>query len=324
MVIDFQASQPHYVDHLAPIWMELDDEIRGEFYAEGEAFFRATMLGIEVADQRAPVGSMDRPILGAALRDIERHGVLGDRPTILMEHGAGQSYSNGHSGYAGGQKREWIWAHLVPHFRVAALYPAHPRVYVIGCPKTDLWFNYMPPPGKPCLALSWHWDCRAAPEAGTAFYEYARTIPDIQGMCARNGIDLLGHAHPRMMEYVRPVYESLGIDVVDDFDQVAARATVYSCDNSSTMYEMASIGRRVVALNSKHWRRDVHHGLRFWDLVPGIQVNTPAEWVRCVQRAFEWHPADVYQGEQVSEQVYAFRGEAAPRAAQVLAELSRL
>ena len=50
-----------------------------------------------------------------------------------------------------------------------------------------------------------------------------------------------------------------------DFDEVMERSTLYICDNSSTLYEFASTGRPVVVLNAPWFRRDIEHGLRFWE-----------------------------------------------------------
>jgi hypothetical protein len=65
------------------------------------------------------------------------------------------------------------------------------------------------------------------------------------------------------------------IEVVPVAD-VRKFANLLICDNSSLMYEMSYLGRNVVALNAPWYRRDVEHGLRFWQW-RGIQVDTPEE-----------------------------------------------
>jgi hypothetical protein len=74
---------------------------------------------------------------------------------------------------------------------------------------------------------------------------------------------------------VYPVYRNLGIRIVEKFYDVCDEADVYICDNSSTIFESAAIGKKVILLNSKKYRKDVEHGLRFWSKAGvGVQVDT--------------------------------------------------
>ena len=85
---------------------------------------------------------------------------------------------------------------------------------------------------------------------------------------------VLGHGHPRILDQLMPVYEELGIEPAYTFEEVLDRASVYCCDNSSTLFEFASLDRPVVVLNPPWYRREVEHGLRFWEAATvGVQVG---------------------------------------------------
>ena len=68
-----------------------------------------------------------------------------------------------------------------------------------------------------------------------------------------------------------------------------ATADLYVCDNSSTQYETAALGIPNVVVNSTMYRRDVHHGLRFWSHIPGPQVDDPDHLAATVQEVLD-HP----------------------------------
>jgi hypothetical protein len=74
-----------------------------------------------------------------------------------------------------------------------------------------------------------------------------------------------------------------------------------------------------VVLNSTAYRRDVHHGLRFWDAADvGIQVNRPQELAPAVERALA---GDIANREHALDIVYAYRSGAAERAVAAIASI---
>jgi glycosyltransferase involved in cell wall biosynthesis len=135
----------------------------------------------------------------------------------------------------------------------------------------------------PVVAVSFHWDGPAFPETKTSFPHFQPALPAL-----KQSFKVIGHGHPRIMNYLAAEYRRLGIEVVRDFGDVLKRADVYCTDNSSTLFEFASTGRPVVVMNAPWYRRDVRHGLRFWDCADvGIQVDRPEDLVSAVVRALE-------------------------------------
>jgi hypothetical protein len=80
------------------------------------------------------------------------------------------------------------------------------------------------------------------------------------------------------------------------------------------LYEFASTGRPVVVMNAPQYRRDVHHGLRFWDYPPGLQVDRPEQLADTIARALsDPEPARALRAAAVAE-TYAYTdGRAAPQ-----------
>ena len=146
--------------------------------------------------------------------------------------------------------------------RDRAAYP-DARVEVVGCPKLDTLPAREPGPG-PVIAVAFHWD-GAMPELRWAWPRFRHAIVRL---AARYTV--IGHGHPRAMADLAPWYRRAGIEVVPDFADVCRRADLLVFDNSSVGFEFAATGRPVVLLDPYHYRRGVHHGLRFWDAVPGL------------------------------------------------------
>ena len=144
----------------------------------------------------------------------------------------------------------------------------------MGCPKLDTLPAREPGPG-PVIAVAFHWD-GAMPELRWAWPRFRHAIVRL---AARYTV--IGHGHPRAMKDLAPWYQRAGIEVVADFAEVCRRADLLVFDNTPVGFEFASTGRPVVCLEPYHYRRGVHHGLRFWDAVPGLVCRTaPASLTR--------------------------------------------
>lgn len=281
--MDFFASERHYAEHLVPIWHQLAPAERGRFYASSLTAPRLAAEGIEPLVALPRVGY--RPVVVSAHSDYVR---TGHRPVVYVEHGAGQRYnadpaSAGHPGYSGGRQRDRTVLFLCNSEPVAdanrAVYRAPAEV--VGCPKLDRWHGPAAEPraiargrAQSTVAFSFHWDCSVAPESRTALPHYAAALRLLVPALLASGHRVLGHGHPKAWARLRAMWVELGAEPVEDFAQVLDQADVYVADNTSTLYEFASTDRPVVVLNAPWYRRDVEHGLRFWQHANvGVQVD---------------------------------------------------
>jgi hypothetical protein len=313
--IDFFGTEPHFLSHLAPIWRALPPEHQGAFTCPTGLHRHARLCGIP-----NPVAVMGdgELLLTAAYGNFRRWAR--QRPTVLCEHGAGQSYGNTQPSYAGGAgDRDRAVAFLVANEQAADRNRvSHPHIptFVVGCPKLDHWTGRAarPPADLPIVALGFHWDCRIVPETRTAFPYYEPILTDLAARYR-----LLGHGHPRIFRDLQSVYERAGIEPVRDFDEIQARADVYCCDNSSTLYEFAATTGPVVVLNAPWYRSCVRHGLRFWDEIPGPQVDQPADTYRAIDEALTgaWDT----ERAQVTARVFPHLGTASRTAADAVMRL---
>lgn len=314
-LVDLYASLPHYLDHLEPVWEALPVEVRGRRWNA------ATVRLREIPPERT--------VLVASLSD---HMAMAPRRTILVEHGAGQSYDGdprgqGHGSYSGGGGLERVVLFVCPSQRVArrwsSTYP-DARVVVAGSPRLDRLAatSAVESPHAATVALTFHWNCQLVPETRSAFPHYHRALPRLVAELRCAGVTVLGHGHPRMLHQLEPVWRRLKVPMVTDFDRVVARARVLVADNTSAMYEWAALDRPVVALNAPWYRRDISHGLRFWDLVPGRQVDGPEDLLATITAAIADPGGDRLLREAATAEVYAHRdGRAAARAAAAIVEV---
>jgi len=286
--INLYASQPHYFDHLAPIWHGLEPEERGlAFAASGPAWLHAARLGIHCVPgayrdypwgRRTIVHGHQPLVLVASWRD---HRHTSRARTVYLEHGAGQHYNDddGSGQTAAISARSRVALFLLPGpysaRLVADAYPSTP-IAEVGCPKLDTHAGATTPNADPVVAFTWHWTpAYSCPERRPALPFWEAALTPLIAALAAHGVRPLGHAHPRAWAALRPVYSALDVDAAPYLDDVFDIADLLVADNTSAAYEFAALGRPVVLLDAPWYRRDVEHGLRFWRLSTiGPRVGT--------------------------------------------------
>jgi hypothetical protein len=296
-VIDVYASAPWYLDHLLPIAEALGPDL-------------GTIHRMKPLKLRPHART--RTALVASYGDLRVMRRAGYERFALTQHGAGQSYGNDHPSFPGGRDQGDVDLFLVPNEHAAqrwrAVYP-RARVEVVGCPKLDQLPERVPGPG-PVVAVSFHWEFRLVPESRSAYQEFAAMLPVLA-----QRYRMVGHGHPRRREMPR-VWRRMKVPHLPSFADVCRQADVYVCDNSSSLFEFAATSRPVVVLNANGYRRDVSHGLRFWDAASvGVNVDRPADLLAGIERALEMRPEDVAAREAALDVVYGVRSGSAQLAA---------
>lgn len=315
-MIDAYASHAHYVDHLHPIWAALPEDARGVFTTTGRGKERADQLGIWTTEALTPEPRLTLVAAHSDYRTVfEQHA----RPVAYVNHGVGQSWRDAQgrlipSGV--GEPRPGVRLFLTPgpHATNVTREANGPTACIVqvGSPKLEQ-LRALPPPTTPLLVVSTHWDQRLLPETRTALPHYLTALTTSPTPVAL-------HSHPKFHAYVRPQATRLGLEYIETFTEVCQRATVYATDASSTLYEFAALDRPVVVLNSPHYRRSRHHGLRFWDAADvGVQVNHPDELPAAVVKAVLDHPPQQRaRAKALSLAYHSFDGHAARRATTAL------
>lgn len=315
------------MDHMLPVWESLPEENRGGFFIiKGLEGWHRTVLKAKqwkvpswvVGAERGTEVVGGGPVVGAGYSDITWASGVTKRPLVLMEHGAGQSYEDAwHPGMQPGRGVEnKTVLQLLPG--EATRGPKNCASKVVGSPRVEHFRNKFPIwRTTGVVAVSFHWDCFAVPESYSAWpYFWSALLP------LSRKFEVLGHGHPRILDRLAPLYEKLGIEVVWDFEDVLERAQVLACDNSSALYEFASIGKPVVVLNAPWFRRDVDHGLRFWDQAGiGVNCDFPDQLPTGVEIALEDGDFWADRRYKTLDQVYDLRPGAPARAAAAIMEI---
>lgn len=310
MKIDFLSpgegtNRAHYRDHLQPVWDALPDDARGE-WLDSEA------------GPVYPVGNEDRAVLVVSDTDLRPARVRGYRRIAMLSHGIGQSYvRDDGSTYPAGILRQHVGLFLRPSDAAAARdrrdYPDATHV-VVGSPRLDRLPRGPKKKGN-VVAVSFHWTYGAIPETRSALHAYQSVLAELA-----ERFTVIGHSHPLAAD-PRKAFEDAGIEFVPDFTEVCRRASLYACDNSSTLYEFAATNRPVVVLNTPDYRRDVLHGMRFWETANvGLQCDAPADLADTVSSALKDSLAAKKARKAALDTVYASRRGGAKRAVTAITE----
>lgn len=292
----------------------LPDDVRGKFFVTASL---KKLTGYGEILHGDPRRSMSKLVVVSSERDRQRARFAN---VIRMEHGIGLSYagdarSGTHPSYAGGYGQKNVVSFLAVNEWNAkpwrASYPGVP-VPIVGSPKLDALLEVpRPSNSKPVVAVSFHWDCTIVAETRTAFGEFSR---ELVALSKRDDIELLGHSHPVFASKLRQWYWRHGIEFVPTFEEVVRRADVYAVDNSSTLYEFAALDRPVIVLNSRRYRRDVHHGLRFWEH-SDVGVNADAgQLEEALEVALRDGPVNASARREATSAVFPWLGRATERA----------
>lgn len=305
----FLVSEEHFLDHIAPLALAMNGTV---WATNGAALTRGTDLGLDMH----PVGKgmpTIKHIVVASYGDLKysrRYAPKARR--VLLQHGSGQSYngsptSRRHPSYSGGIDHADVGLFLVPNsYSGDAWQKQYPeaKVVIVGCPRIDT----LPRKERrfpPVVAISFHWQCGVVDEAKSTFQHYRHGIELLQ---KDPRWQVLGHSHPRIRSKLAGYYRRYGVEIVDDFNEVCERADVYIIDNSSTMFEFAATGRPVVVMNAPWYRKDINHGMRFWELASvGTQVEHPKELLSAVELALRDPRGLREERERIVNLVYPIR-----------------
>lgn len=268
MKIDVIASESQYLAHMVPIFECLPRDMQGEVHPLREVL-------------RPP--NRARVALVASWQDVQP--LRQQCRMIYVEHGAGQAYGGDDKhgylpGYSvsGGVRHQGVIGFISPNQACADRWKTAPAI-AVGCGKLDQYVGMKPiASAQPNVCFVWHWPCELAPETRTALPHYQEHLPEIVERFKQQGFGVFGHAHPKWFGKIEQMMWDAGMTVLATDRDVFLNADIVLVDNSSMGPEAMALDRPVVWLNAPWYRRDVHHGGRFWDWTQGVRtIDEPEE-----------------------------------------------
>lgn len=290
----FFASRQHYARHLQPV---------------------ADVLGLPVL-RRIPKGPPPSHVVIAGASDLDK--LRRSSRVALLEHGAGQTYLGlDHRSWAGGGHRGKVSLFICPRQEICDLnlarYPDAEAV-AVGCAALDRYADRAAP-AEPLVVFTFHPSYAVAqqiPELRSAFEHYRSAIPATVQALRAEGVDVVGHWHPRSPG-TRNFWRSIGVPPAEDWDLLLGRLTVLVADNTSALPEAMAVGASAVFLNTPDYRRDVEHGGRFWSWTRGgFSCDRPEDLLLTVSAAIDGRPDEA---DDVALSIYGPLGGAAERSA---------
>lgn len=292
-LVDVVASQRHFLDHMLATFYRLPVEMQGLVHPIGEMSAQA-----------------DRVLMVANGRDAQLMGRT--HQLIYVEHGAGQTYTGAewiveHPSYSGhgGSKFRNVLGFIAPSQAVADRWETAPAV-AVGCPKLDVYRRLKV--GEPdSICFTFHFEGTMCPENGTAWWHYASSLKAITEHLQSMGFLVYGHSHPRWNGALDAPMTEAGMELLRTDGEVFRNAHMLIADNTSLIPEMASLGRRVALLNCPNYRRDVHHGGRFWEWTQcTLEFDDPSDILQ-LDLGSKWDsPSFARASKTLAKQVYAF------------------
>lgn len=318
MSVDFLATEIQYLHHLLPVAREMKEsrvliprELISGNVPRAEAFLGKGGLVSKLRERTGPV-------VVCSYKDFLLTD-QSDRSVIFMEHGSGQSYSSDHTSYVGGKGRKRAAAILSPG-EISQVKNSQAYLGKIclapGSPRLDDLLRIAERESGDCVAISFHWDCTVCPETRSGFQYYKSILPFLA-----KKYRLLVHSHPRISTEVRAFCIQNGLEYEESFEEVIRRSQIYICDNSSTIFEWAALGRPVLLLNCPYYRKFVRHGLRFWDFDgPAMSVERPEAIEGAVDHILQNKTSVVLSQSGFVEKVYNNLGTATKHVVEILSQ----
>jgi len=318
MKFNFIASDRHYIDHMLPIWENLLPQYMGFFYIhESLVNYVKNVKNVRMYNKNSlksdlrffyNMSSEKIYTITATYGDLELANI-GEKNLILMEHGAGQMYNACHPAWMRSNYNSNTVLLLATNEILAKRFKENNNipVEIVGCPKLDaMIFDNCIKNDK--IAISFHYNCQILPETQTAFKYYKDIIPKVA-----KEFNLLGHGHPVHWNFMEKYYKDNKIKAIKNFEQIAKQVDIYIVDNSSTLFEFAALDKPVIVLNCPAYRKDVEHGMRFWEFADiGLQVNKSEELIPTIYETINKDPQRERRIEIVKE-IYPYLGESVNR-----------